>query len=130
MSSSFAAARIDNPRRRIARANDFAPRVMAYSGARLAARCQEPYCCTASNRPLRPAMLTPWGLLGTIGHMSNEAELMQQLVDLVDYDLCPRIELDGPGGVVGIWSDDDIIGTGASTSEAIADAILTVRGWQ
>lgn len=59
-----------------------------------------------------------------------EMDLMLQLVALVDYDLNLRIELDGPEGLVGVWSDDDVIGCGESVSEALSDAILTVRGWQ
>ncbi len=30
----------------------------------------------------------------------------------------------------GVWLDDDIIGTGETASEAIADARATVRGWE
>jgi hypothetical protein len=61
--------------------------------------------------------------------MKNEltAELFATLHDLTGS--VATIDEDGPDGLVGVWVDDEIIGSGECTSEALEDAIHTARGW-
>lgn len=36
----------------------------------------------------------------------------------------------GPGGIIGVSVDGDVIGSGATESEALEDAIATAQGWR